>query len=47
VSWVLGGPGQKLTGTEICKKIQLNLAQTHGGLGLPTGLAHLNSSILL
>jgi len=21
VSWVLGGPGQKLTHTEICKKI--------------------------
>jgi len=33
---VLGGSGQKLTRTEICKKFQPNSTQNHGGSGCPT-----------
>lgn len=37
LSRVLGGPGQKLTRTNIWKKIQPNPAQTRGGPGWPIG----------
>jgi len=37
MSWVLGGPGQKLTPTEICKKFSTQPTQTRGGSGWLAG----------